>query len=334
MFPVRVLPTAVVAFGLSLLVSTFWGSASAQANPALEAAPSGVPADPSPGAEEPAAGSDPDMLQVNPFQIKSEHREGSFFVDDNDPEAHIPSVEERTKDPLKFGYFLMELSAKAAQAFNNKQYERAIKFYMAGVKIVPDAIEGWRKLCVSFEALGRLQEAEDACTVAIAQQGTTVGDHKKFVDVMLANRPGALTKEDIERVDGIVTHLSKYPAAALITAQASCQLASRLEDAKRLQQCTKVLNAQAPSDPLTISYDWALAVAQGDSDAAEREVQRAERAGLPAASIERMKSTAPTLIAQHRSPLARWGWVGVGAALLLVIAVSLLFRRRRGFANA
>ena len=39
-----------------------------------------------------------------------------FKIDDADPEASVPTVEEQSKQPLEFGYFLQDLAAKAERA--------------------------------------------------------------------------------------------------------------------------------------------------------------------------------------------------------------------------
>ena len=82
------------------------------------------------------------------------------------------------------------------------------------------------------------------------------------------------------------------------------------------------LVARAPDDAKTIQYQWALAMAEGKLDAAEKLVARARGLGI---SVDNMQRA--TLTDVHE----RWWRRGlvVLAAALLFGAVAVLFRRRR-----
>jgi hypothetical protein len=86
--------------------------------------------------------------------------------------------------------------------------------------------------------------------------------------------------------------------------------------------------AQAPDDPATISYEWALAMQQGRLDEAEGLVARARSAGVGAAVLEDMSTT--TRAGRNRRSLRRA--LAAAATALLVTGLLLLTRtvlRRR-----
>jgi hypothetical protein len=109
------------------------------------------------------------------------------LVDSAYPEQSIPDLATRQQDPLRFGYFLMELIDKAAAAFNAQDYERAARFYRAMAKAVPERAAAWSRLCEIHQRTGELVQAEAACLQAIRRPGTLVRDRTAYVELYLNN---------------------------------------------------------------------------------------------------------------------------------------------------
>ncbi|MDR7422953.1 MAG: hypothetical protein QN159_10885, partial [Armatimonadota bacterium] len=48
-------------------------------------------------------------------------------VNEDDPRAGLPSIEERSQDPLEFAYLLQDLVARGERAFIRRDWKAAIK---------------------------------------------------------------------------------------------------------------------------------------------------------------------------------------------------------------
>jgi tetratricopeptide (TPR) repeat protein len=266
---------------------------------------------------------------LNPFVIPPQQRKGDFFVNGEDPENTVPPK----MDTMTFGYYMMELADKGVEAFQRKEYDRAEKFYRTMAKLVPDKAVGFSKLCESYEASGKLKEAEEACGQAIKLQGTTVADHARYVELYLRNRPELLPAE-VSRVDELIAHIATQEQAKLLAARLECRLGAHMESEERLEKCTTVLNEMDYHNPLHISFNWALAISRNDRDAAARELARAEAAGLPESALQSMRVKGERLLARGMSPTGKLALFGVGCVVMLGAAGTFFARRRREVASA
>jgi hypothetical protein len=250
----------------------------------------------------------------------------TWKVDDDDPENSVPTPAQRDRDPLQFGYHLMDLADKADQATKKKDHRVAAKYWAAVVKAVPDRSTGFSKLCGSYEALGERAKALDTCRAALGRTGVTVADVANFVRLMLA-KPTDLDQVDIEEVSRIVEGLKRNPATAVAGNELQCEIGVRLEDVPRLEECTRDLESVAPDDPKTLTYQWALAIKRGDLEKARNWVGRAKRTAMAEAGILRMEQA--TLDAERPWRRTRRHWrVLLGTSVLLGGIVLMLFKWR------
>jgi hypothetical protein len=91
---------------------------------------------------------------------------GSFSpweIDDHDPVESIPPPEKLHKDPLQFGYFVMDLSERADKATQRGDHAAAVKFWQALAKVTPDRSHAFARMCASYEAQGMLEKAAYSC---------------------------------------------------------------------------------------------------------------------------------------------------------------------------
>jgi tetratricopeptide (TPR) repeat protein len=253
--------------------------------------------------------------------------ENRFQINDENPEAHVPSEADRNANPVEFGFFLMNLGIKADDAEKHGDHASAAKYYRAMVAAVPDRSAGFTKLCTAYEALGQRAQAEAVCGAALLRAGVTLDDYAHYVRLVVAQRE-ALTDKQIRHVDEVVAHLRKQNPEVAMVAELQCQLGLRLKDPKRLAACTTQLQKLQPNDMKTITYSWLLAVMRLDRKAAWSLVDRAKRTGAPPDTLRTMEQATSGLRSPLEQTLRKAAPVG-GAVLLLVLVAALAWRQRR-----
>jgi hypothetical protein len=133
---------------------------------------------------------------------------GKFKVDDDDPTKGIPTMEERNAAPIEFAHFLQDLIARAEPAFREKQWDRAIKYYEAVARTVPDRAFPYSRLCASYAEVGKIEIAAANCQKAIRLDGVRVADHLRMIELKLKDKE--LSASDIEDVDASVAALRAH----------------------------------------------------------------------------------------------------------------------------
>jgi tetratricopeptide (TPR) repeat protein len=251
-------------------------------------------------------------------------------VDDNDPESSIPDNQKRNRNPLQFGYWLMDVTYKAVQATRRGDHPAAIKFYKALVKAVPDRSVSFTRLCEAYEAAGDWQNAVGTCATALTRPGVTINDYEHYFGLALKKK-GTLTTTEVQILDNVIQHLREDPAGGDAAADLECQLGVRLEDADRLERCTSLLAAKAPDDPRLISYEWALAMKRGNFKEAAALVERARTTAMKPEGIDQMARGLASMQGVRKRKLYAWGLGGL--AVVLVGAAGVVFATRRRAAS-
>jgi len=131
-------------------------------------------------------------------------------VNDADPKAGIPSVDERNKDPIEFSYFLQDLIARGERSFKEQNWEAAVKYYEAMGFAVPDAGVAFSRLCVIYAKLGRYDVAAANCGRAVSLPLAKVIDHIRFIENTL--KADKLEPLDVRNVEASLTHLRDHIA--------------------------------------------------------------------------------------------------------------------------
>lgn len=259
----------------------------------------------------------------------------AFTINDADPESSVPSPQAAMKRPLDMGYHIMMLSERAEKAYSGGDYPAAIRYYRALQKAVPDMSLPRRKLCRAYEAIGEMPKAIEACRDALGLNGTTVEDSERYVQLVL-ERAGSLGAREVADVESISAHLEKELGAErgpAVAKKMQCQLAVRTNDAARLETCTTELNELRPNDPETLVFAWTLSLMKGDLAKAERLIQRARDAQLPAPAVTKLEAA----LKAERDKRAPW-WVHklrdtrlqliAGTAVALAALAMFLTRKR------
>jgi tetratricopeptide (TPR) repeat protein len=248
-------------------------------------------------------------------------------IDDSDPESSVPTDKKRNRNPLQFGYWLMDLAYKGVQATKRGDHFAAAKYYRAMVKAVPDRSVSYTRLCESYEAAGEWKSALETCAAALTHDGVTIRDYQRYFTVALAKK-GALTGEEVGLLGNVIQHLRDDANGKDAADELECQLAVRLEDIDRLQRCTTTLAARAPNDAKTLSYQWALAMKRGNVREAEALLERARSTEMQPEGLEQMERGIASFQAARRRKMYTWGFGGLAILAGIGVAATMASRRR------
>lgn len=261
-----------------------------------------------------------------------------FSINDADPVSSVPSPALARQKPLEMGYFVMELSVRAEAAKAKGERARAAQYFRAMAKAVPDRATAFGKACEEHAAVGEWEPALEMCRLALTKEGMKAMDLARFVRV-ITQRPAPLSSSDVEEVDAVLARLTEVVTdnrdEQRELRELECLVAVRLENAERLLRCNAALvQMLGPNAPLTLAYASALALQQEDWLQAERVIQRARKAGLPADAVDVMqRNLAARRSAAVHSPLhaavPRWFWLASAVAMCLCALALVVVNRRR-----
>jgi tetratricopeptide (TPR) repeat protein len=251
----------------------------------------------------------------------------SWPIDDDDPESSVPSEKKRNEDPLQFGYWLQDIALKGEAYSKHGMHDKAIKFYRALAKAVPDRAISFSRLCDEYDAVGDREKATAACGAAVTVAGVTQGDYAHYVRLVLA-KPGSLTKQEEGFLALAIESLKKDPNAHPLVDVLECEIGTRTSNVKQLEECTAALAASAPNDLQTVAFQWAFAMQQGKLDEARALLARAKDLGEKDEGVQSMQR-AIDMAAKRR--FVHVGLIFLATALLAAAAGVLarqLVRRR------
>ena len=252
---------------------------------------------------------------------------GKFVLDQKDPVASLPSLEERQKEPLDFGYWLMEASERGSVALQAGRFSEAIPYFQALALAVPQRATAHSKLCESYIGDGHLEQAFEACRETL--DGVTVADYLRFVRLRLVMST-RLSSQEAAEIDEIFAHLRTSGVKDPQLHELSCEVGVRTQDAARLQSCVTELERVAPGQPKLTAYRFNLALLQNDRKQAESLMTMAGQQGFRPDLIQKMKKTldgsfAPRWTVSSRSMIA----ILVSLALLASAPAFWALRSRR-----
>ena len=253
-------------------------------------------------------------------------------VDDANPIKSLPTTEQRDRNPLEFGYHMMDLADKADVAARKGDWLSVGKYYEAMSIAVPDRAIGYRKSCDGYEKAGNIPKAIELCRGALGAGGTELYDYQHFSKLMLA-KPDPLTPSEVQDLTDITAHLKEQPSTMQAALDLECELAQHLDDVKRLEACVADVQKETPNDPKLVIYQWGIAMKHEDYKQAQQLLDVARQKGLKPEGIElmaRMTSEQSAiggraLRAAQRHPVAV---VTTFALLLAIGGLSWIMRRR------
>jgi tetratricopeptide (TPR) repeat protein len=251
----------------------------------------------------------------------------SWPINEDDPESSVPDEKKRNDDPLQFGYWLQDVVLKADVYSKHGMHDKAIKYYRALAKAVPDRAVSFSHLCDEYEAVGDREKATAACGAAVTMAGVTQSDYAHYVHLVLA-KPGSVTKQEEGFLALAIESLKQDPKAHPLVDVLECEVGTRTSNVKQLEECTAGLAASAPNDLQTVAFQWALAMQQGKLDEARALLVRAKELGEKDEGVQSMQR-AIDMAAKRKQ--VHVGFVFLAATLLAAAAGILarqLLRRR------
>ena len=261
------------------------------------------------------------QADATPHYQLSQHR-----INFDDPESAIPSIKERNDNPLEFGYFLQDLSAEALKAERVSDFRKAVKFWRASAKAVPDEAISFSRACRVYQILQERDNAIQYCARAINLHGSTVEDYLRFSELTVGT-PNPLTDVEIQDLDAAVKHLAAQAGGAGPSAVIECQLGVKLEDEARLAHCTSALVKTTPNDPHTLTFQWALAMKRRNYSEARRLLAAMGKTPMTPAALAELQVATDKAATWWRRPFTdpRYGF---GLLALLGVAALFVFRKR------
>jgi hypothetical protein len=148
-----------------------------------------------------------------------------FTINDEDPVASIPPPEQRDANPLEFGYWLQDMVLRGETAVKEKSWDRAVKYYEALARAVPERAVSFSRLCLAYGELGKVEIAAGNCARAIQLGGATVVDHFRFMNFTL--KKAQVSTREIADIDASLAHVREHsPHAKLEPSAAAASAAS------------------------------------------------------------------------------------------------------------
>jgi hypothetical protein len=178
-------------------------------------------------------------------------------VSDSDPESSVPGEIQKQRNPLQFGYWLMDVAQTASAATRRGDHAAAIRYYRALAKAVPERSISFTRLCESYEAAGDWQDAVENCSAALTHAGANLRDYTHYFDLLVAKR-GSLNAQEISALSSVVEHVRLEPSGSGLADDLDCRLGARIGDVDRLRRCVRSLEATVPGDPKTLAHRQSL----------------------------------------------------------------------------
>ena len=250
-----------------------------------------------------------------------------FKINDDNPEASVPTAKDRIGNPLEFGYYVQDLLTRAEVEGKRNNQAGVIKYLRALAAALPEEARSWALLCEAYQTARDRDRAVRACKYAIERQGVQLKDYQHYVDLMVA-KPTELLPEERRDLNEALEHLDEQPDLAVPTAHLRCQAGVKMNDEAALEACTAVLAKVAPNDPKTVVFQWSLAVMRGDRKQAASLLARGKQMGLAAASIDRMNEVVMGGRGWWRIRSVPGALIVAGGAVLLGLSLFLGYRRR------
>lgn len=251
-----------------------------------------------------------------------------WAIDDRDPESSIPNEEQRNKDPIEFGYFLMDASARAEAALQRGDFKEAIAMFKVLAKAVPNRAVAFTKLCQTYRMVGQWENARQACRTALDKESVQAEDFANYIGLMLEK--SQLTRKDQQDIDDVIRHVREQSPNDAFSYQLDCEVAAKLKDTRRFETCATRLAELVPDSPATVTFQWAYAILRNDIRGATRILEKARgNVNMAPSALAQMEQS--TRDAEDKVGIGRvLSWlVPVLVLIALGAGLTLITRRRR-----
>lgn len=281
------------------------------------------------------------ILLASPAQAKEEPEFGPddgrspWVIDPNDPVKSLPASEEANKNPLGYGYMLMELADHAEVAEKAQDWAKARPFYEAIIKGAPNRAVGYQKVCEMDRKLEDYPAALESCFAVLSREGVEVRDFIFYVKVVTMAPTNLGSKYRDKALNAMDHFEKKHPVEAMM---GRCMLGVGFADQAMLELCVpSLLESEEKSGRSTFdtaTFAWSLDMMKKNWSEAQTWLDRAaelsnspkEKAQL--ASMQQLLSEQVDSASDDRWKLMRRGLLG-----LAVLGLVLYWRRRRSSAS-
>lgn len=257
-------------------------------------------------------------------------------IDPNNPVKSLPPQEEANKNPLGYGYMLMELADHAEVAEKAQDWAKARPFYEAIIKGAPNRAVGYQKVCEMDRKLEDFPAALESCFAVLSREGVEVRDFIFYVKVVTMAPTNLGSKYRDKALNAMDHFEKKHPVEAMM---GRCMLGVGFADQAMLELCVPALQeAEKKSGKPTFdtaTFAWSLEMMKKDWSEAQSWLDRVgELAKTPkeqaqVASMQQLLSEQLDSDSQDRWKLLRRGALG-----LAVLGLVLYWRRRRSSSAA
>jgi hypothetical protein len=155
----------------------------------------------------------------------------------------------------------------------------------------------------------------------VVREGATVGDYNRLADLLM-DGADPLPQNVRAELDMIIDHLKSQRAGGGLGAeQLLCKLATRFHDVGLLESCTEALSRAGAKDPVSLTFEWNLAMEKHNFRDARKIVDEARKSGMAPNAIGMMDDATSALRRRWYQRSAAWLVGALVAAYLLRLAV-------------
>lgn len=213
---------------------------------------------------------------------------------------------------------------------NKGDWPTAINLYVDVIKISPNFVKGWRRLCEGYAYVGRPIDGAHACRQIFAAKQANAWDHSMLVHHLLTGPDGSKSAVRAEVKQLVAEAITMAPKERW-GYDAQCELAQLTNDFSSLKSCSQQLQQLAPDDRRSVSLAFVVALREQRFGEAQALIDRARGKGLDEAVLRDMQRTLDRQGPLWRRMKTQWP-LGLGAGLgaaLLVLAPSWIGRMRK-----
>lgn len=247
-------------------------------------------------------------------------------INDADPSASVPSLEEANKNPLGYGYFLMALTDVAVAAEEKEDWEKARRYYRAIYKGAKDRAVGLQKVCAMDKKLKEYPAALEDCFNVLALDGVEARDFLSYAQLVIES-PEALAMAYKDKALNALDHFHKqHPVPAM---RARCLIGTRFGDQALMELCVPAVLKGDGEKPTaqSLSFAWQLEVMREDWKAAQARVDQLKSIDADPDTVRAMQQLIDDKLDERSA--GSWRLLRRGLLVLSALGLFVWWRRKK-----
>lgn len=259
-----------------------------------------------------------------------------WAIDPKNPIGSLPPSSEAKKNPLGYGYMLMELADHAEREEKKRNWAAARPFHEAIIKGAPGRAVGYQKVCEMDRKLEDYPAALDSCFAVLSREGVELRDFIFYVKVVTMAPTNLGSKYRDKALNAMDHFEKKHPVEAMM---GRCMLGVAFADQAMLELCVpSLLESEEKSGKAsfdTATFAWSLDMMKENWSEAQSWLDRAGELSETPKQKAQLASMQQLLSEQVDSASSdRWKLMRRGALGLAVLGLVLYWRRRRSSTTA